>query len=94
MSDEPVRIRVTVHGRVQGVWFRAFAREEAHARGLAGWVRNNPDGSVEAVAEGPREAVDEWLDAVREGPPLAEVTDVDVRADASRAPLVGFRVVR
>jgi len=89
-----VRVRVVVHGRVQGVWFRAFTREEALARGVVGWVRNRPDGAVEAVAEGSRGAVDGWLAAVRQGPPLAAVTELEIRDETSRSPLEGFRVIR
>ena len=51
-SEEPARAHVIVSGRVQGVWFRGTARQEALARGLSGWVRNRPDGTVEAVFEG------------------------------------------
>jgi acylphosphatase len=90
----PVRVRVVVHGRVQGVWYRGFAREQARAEGLVGWVRNNPDGTVEGVAEGPGAAVDRWLDALRQGPPLADVTDLAVRDEPATGPLEGFGIVR
>lgn len=89
-----VRRRVLVTGRVQGVWFRQFTCEQGRARSLAGWVRNNPDGTVEAVAEGPRDAVDGWLAALHEGPPLARVLSVDVRDEPASSPLGEFRVVR
>jgi len=93
-TADRIRIRVVVRGRVQGVWYRGFAREQALAAGLVGWVRNNPDGSVEGVAEGSRAAVDRWLDALRQGPPMAFVTDVDRRDEPGTPPLEGFRVVR
>jgi len=68
-----------VSGRVQGVWFRASAKEYAHRLGLTGWVRNRPDGHVELVACGPapaREALREWL---KRGPELAQVRKLSCR---------------
>jgi acylphosphatase len=70
---ERVRKRVVAHGRVQGVFFRDATRREASARGVAGWVRNCSDGSVEAVFEGPADAVEALVDFVRGGPGHAEV---------------------
>jgi acylphosphatase len=67
---------VRVSGRVQGVFFRAWTRDEAETLGLAGWVRNCRDGSVEAHFEGDADAVDEMIDLMREGPPDAEVNQV------------------
>jgi acylphosphatase len=72
--------RVVVHGRVQGVGFRAFVEDEARERRLAGWVRNRRDGSVEAVFCGPPADVDAMLAAVRLGPPASHVAAVDVNA--------------
>ena len=75
-----------VTGRVQGVSFRWYAAREAARLGLAGWVRNDPDGSVGAHAEGPTEAVDEFVTWCRQGPPAARVQDVtvsDVEADGA-----------
>lgn len=72
------RKRVVVSGRVQGVWFRGSCRDEAQRRGIAGWVRNNPDGSVEAVFEGADADVAAMVEWVRHGPPQADVTRVDV----------------
>ena len=69
MSSERVRRRVTVHGRVQGVFFRDSARERAEAHGVAGWVRNCADGSVEAVVEGEPGAVERVIRFFRTGPP-------------------------
>lgn len=73
-----VRRRVVVSGRVQGVWFRDSCRREAVAAGLHGWVRNTADGDVEAVFEGPGDAVDRLVAWCRSGPPRAVVTDVRV----------------
>ena len=78
-GSEPARAHVIVRGRVQGVFFRADARDRARSLGLAGWVRNNPDGSVEVVFEGPRERVESMIDWCRRGPRDANVIDVDVR---------------
>jgi acylphosphatase len=74
--DRSVDLHVT--GRVQGVSFRWYAAREAIRLGLAGWVRNEPDGSVRAHAEGPRDAVDEFVAWCRHGPPAARVEDVAV----------------
>lgn len=70
--------RVRVTGRVQGVFFRAWTRDEAQSLGVTGWVRNCSDGSVEAQLEGDPEAIDELLDLIREGPPDARVDNLSV----------------
>lgn len=72
------RAHVVVRGRVQGVFFRAEARDRAASLGLGGWVCNNPDGTLEAVFEGERERVQSLVDWCRRGPALAEVENVDV----------------
>jgi acylphosphatase len=77
-----VRRRVVVRGRVQGVWFRDSCREQAQASGVAGWVRNLPDGRVEACFEGPPGAVDALVAWSREGPRRARVTGVEVYDEA------------
>jgi acylphosphatase len=73
-----VRRRVTAHGRVQGVFFRDSTREEAQRRGVAGWVRNTGEGTVEAVFEGESEAVEALVRFCRSGPGSADVDRVDV----------------
>jgi acylphosphatase len=76
--DEGARaIRLLVRGRVQGVGFRWFVREAARAAGVAGWVRNNPDGSVEIVASGDAERLARLRDAVQRGPPGSQVAGLD-----------------
>jgi acylphosphatase len=70
--------RVVVHGLVQGVFFRDSCRREARAAGVGGWVRNRPDGTVEALFEGPEDDVERMLDWVRHGPAYARVERVDV----------------
>jgi acylphosphatase len=72
------RRRVVVHGFVQGVYFRDTVRRQAVARGLAGWVRNNPDGTVEAVFEGEDDAVEALVKLCHEGPRGARVDRVEV----------------
>lgn len=67
-----------IRGRVQGVFFRAEARDRAASLGLGGWVRNNPDGTVEAAFEGERERVESMVEWCRRGPALAQVEDLEV----------------
>ncbi len=86
-----IRRRAVVHGRVQGVWFRETTRLAADRTGVAGWVRNRPDGAVEAVFEGPADAVERMLDVCRTGPPGARVDRIDVVEEAP-AGLRGFGV--
>ena len=83
-------VRVVITGRVQGVGFRLWVEAEAVSRGLAGWVRNRHDGSVEAVFSGEADAVDAMLEACRNGPSMALVTDVAVADTDERAS--GFAV--
>jgi acylphosphatase len=71
------RLHAIVHGDVQGVGFRYFAQRKALQLGLSGWVRNNDDGSVELVAEGGREALEELKRAVEQGPRMSRVDRVD-----------------
>lgn len=70
--------RVVVHGLVQGVFFRDSCRREARAAGVTGWVRNARDGTVEALFEGPEDAVQRMLDWAAHGPPYARVDQVEV----------------
>jgi acylphosphatase len=85
------RRRVKVHGRVQGVFFRDATRREAGRVGIAGWVRNCADGTVEAVFEGDEDAVQRIVDWVRKGPGHAEVERVDVSEEEPEG-LSGFDV--
>jgi len=73
------RVRAIVSGRVQGVWYRAHTREMATELGVAGFVRNLPDGTVEIVAQGDDAQVDALMDWARVGPSMAEVVEVRVR---------------
>ena len=76
-----IRYRVLISGRVQGVFFRDTCQRMALQRGVSGWVRNLPDGRVEAVFEGPAEDVDRLVDWAYRGPSAAAVVDVAVRAE-------------
>jgi acylphosphatase len=82
---------VVVHGDVQGVFFRDTTEREAGRHGVAGWVRNCPDGSVEAVYEGEADAVDRMVEFSRGGPGRAEVERVDV-SDEEPEGLTDFEV--
>jgi acylphosphatase len=86
-----IRRRVVVRGHVQGVFFRETTRRRAQALGVAGWVANKPDGSVEAVLEGEREPVEAVVAFVREGPRGARVDWVDVVSEEPEG-LTGFAV--
>lgn len=83
-----------MRGRVQGVFFRGATQEQAQRLGLAGWVRNLPDGSVEAVLEGPQGAVEALLAFLAQGPPAARVEGLEQQEDASVEGLAGFEVRR
>lgn len=82
--DDRKRVHVLVSGRVQGVFFRSECAERARARGLGGFVRNLPDGRVEAVFEGDPEAVEFMVDWCRRGPRLARVERVEVSEEPPR----------
>jgi acylphosphatase len=86
-------VRLIIEGRVQGVGFRQWTVWEAERRGLDGWVRNLPDGTVEALIAGPAAAVAAMIEACRNGPRLASVTEI--REHAAEPPDAGgFRQVR
>lgn len=92
--DARRRVHLRVQGRVQGVSFRYYASREAARLGLAGWVRNAPDGTVEAEAEGDPAAVDRFIAWARSGPPSAEVERAeveDIQPAGNRS--AGFRIV-
>ncbi|HET9068676.1 MAG TPA: acylphosphatase [Amaricoccus sp.] len=92
MPDD-IALRVRVTGRVQGVWYRGWTEAEARRRGLRGWVRNAPDGSVLAVLAGPPAQVDAMVEAMRRGPPDAGVTGLETLAVEDEG-WAGFEVRR
>ena len=83
---------IVVEGRVQGVGYRDFAQRQAGRLGLAGFVMNLNDGRVRAIAEGPREAIDEFVRTLEKGPPLSAVSAVKVRWMAPTRRFAGFDV--
>ncbi|OEJ68604.1 acylphosphatase [Magnetovibrio blakemorei] len=70
-------VHVIISGRVQGVWFRAWTQKKAMALGLTGWVKNRPDGKVEALFSGPTDQVETMLKNCQKGPPLARVDSIE-----------------
>ncbi|WP_303722353.1 acylphosphatase [Malonomonas rubra] len=92
MSQTRASIRVT--GRVQGVWFRQSTKNMADQLGLTGWVRNNPDNSVSAVFEGPRETVKKAIEWCKHGPDLAFVDELQIEWQEATGEYELFHVVR
>jgi acylphosphatase len=87
-----MRLSAIVHGRVHGVFFRDFTRRQARSLGLTGYVRNLPDGTVEAVAEGPQEALDKLLEQLGIGSPESRVDRVDSQWTEHSGEFDGFEV--
>jgi acylphosphatase len=88
------RVHVIISGRVQGVWYRASTKQKAEELGLQGWVKNTVKGNVEAVFEGDKALVDEMISWCWKGPPLAQVTDVQMVQQDTKETLTGFVVLR
>jgi acylphosphatase len=86
------RVQLTIRGRVQGVFYRASAAYEAQNLGLTGWVRNCPDGSVEAVAEGDRNKIEDLIAWCRRGPKGARVETVEIKWSAFTREFQDFRI--
>jgi acylphosphatase len=84
--------RYLIRGRVQGVGFRWFVEAEARTLGLAGWVRNNPDGSVEVLAKGPREQLSALRGRLQQGPRASRVDAVEESEAAQQPDLKTFRI--
>ena len=91
-ASDRIGVEVRITGRVQGVCFRDWTRGEAERRGIAGWVRNEPDGSVRALFVGPREEISAMLERCHKGPPAASVKDVETEEVPPPANVDGFRV--
>jgi acylphosphatase len=95
MSEErEAKVRVTIKGRVQGVGFRYWTCGEARRLGLRGWVRNRPDGAVEALFAGPGARVEDMLAACWRGPSFARITAVDAQDAPGETAPEGFHAVR
>ncbi len=91
-KTEFVRLHAWVEGLVQGVNFRYYTTREAQSLGLTGWVANLPDGRVETVAEGPREALETFLAFLHQGPPSAHVHGVTAQWEKARGEFTRFGV--
>lgn len=91
-ESNPSRLHLVITGYVQGVSFRYFAQRQARSLGLGGWVRNVPDGSVEAVVEGEPGAVRSFVDWAYSGPPGAAVDSVETEEEAPQGER-GFRIL-
>lgn len=91
MAQDRIRRRVVAHGRVQGVFFRDTVGSEAESRGVAGWVKNRDDGTVEAVFEGDREDVEAMVALAGSGPESADVSDLEAGEEEPEG-LSGFVV--
>jgi len=86
------RIHVFISGRVQGVFFRYTSKELAEQLGVTGWIRNLPDGRVEAVVEGDEDKVEEMLEFFHKGPPLARVDKVEVIEEEYKGEFKDFKI--
>ena len=91
MADTSRTVHLRIEGHVQGVGYRAFVEMKAAELGLAGWVRNRRDGSVEAVLQGPQAAIDSMLDFCRSGPPASRVDRIEIVSEKVGA-FDGFEV--
>jgi len=85
-------VHVIVSGQVQGVWFRASTKQKAEELGLTGWVRNTPNGSVEAVFEGEEEIIKKMIDWCHSGPPMAKVDNIIVKKQQKTIGFNGFSI--
>jgi acylphosphatase len=93
IMSKQVRAKVMITGKVQGVYFRAETQAAAKQRNLLGWVRNRPDGSVEALLEGDEPSVNAMLEWFRQGSPFSRVHHVDVTWESYLGGFVRFDIV-
>ncbi|HUQ85685.1 MAG TPA: acylphosphatase [Candidatus Limnocylindrales bacterium] len=84
---------IIVSGYVQGVWYRKFVKTNAEKLGLTGWARNIPEGRVEALVQGSQESIEELIELCREGPPFAEVKDVEIDWEEGELAFKVFEIV-
>lgn len=87
------QVHLLISGSVQGVGYRQFVKSSAGKLGLTGWVRNLPDGRVEAVAQGEKQTINELLKRCRKGPFLAEVETIEVREEKEAKMITGFTIL-
>lgn len=88
-----MQVRIAIFGQVQGVFFRHSAKREAERLGLVGWVRNADDGSVEALAQGPKDKLEEFVAWCKKGPPAAKVEKVEVEWGEASNQFDNFNIV-
>ncbi|MEO0102408.1 MAG: acylphosphatase [candidate division WOR-3 bacterium] len=88
-----MRVHLYLSGTVQGVFFRDFTRRQAKALKIKGWVRNLIDGRVEAVGEGEEKEINEWLKKLREGPPGARVTNIEIYYEEPTGEFSDFSII-
>ena len=89
---ERVRVHLIIYGRVQGVFYRYGAQEAARELGLTGWVRNNYDGTVEAVAEGPKGVLERFVEWCWKGPPRARVDNIELKWEQATGEFKSFGI--
>lgn len=87
------RVHIKVYGRVQGVFFRHNTKKVADRLGLTGWVRNNPDDTVEIVAEGKDEAIDKMIEWCRKGPIGSRVEKIDIKEEGFKEEFTNFSII-
>jgi len=88
------RVHLIISGRVQGVFFRAWIQGKAAELGLTGWVKNTPEGKVEAIFEGSEEKINEMLQKCYEGPRLAQIKEIEVKWEGATGEFGNFRMIK
>jgi acylphosphatase len=86
------KVHIIVSGRVQRVYFRGYTKNEAQKRNVNGWVRNLPDGRVEAVFEGEKEDIDDLIKSVNEGPSYAKVENLNIKWEDFKGEFTDFQI--
>ena len=94
MENKTVKAHVFIEGKVQGIFYRMWTREQAQKLGLAGWVRNLEDGRVEAVFEGPKDKVEKMVKKCHKGPNLAGIEHIDVNWEEATGEFGTFEITR
>ncbi len=89
-----MQVRIIVSGYVQGVFFRHSAKQQAEQLDLVGWVKNNPDGSVEALAQGEKKALDDFINWCKKGPSFAKVEKIEVKWNEKSENYDQFEIIR
>lgn len=90
--NEKIRVHIFVQGMVQGVFFRVKTRQKAKVLGVSGWVKNLPDGGVEAIFEGEKEKVEEMIEWIKKGPLFSRVDDVKVDFEEYKGEFENFEI--